>query len=107
MKAVYWQKGEALDYTPAENTANGSVVSLGTRIGIAAGDIPAGSTGTIHVEGVFKLAKAEGTAIALGAAVCYDAESDVITATEGGVPAGYAAAPAAADDPVVLVKLLG
>jgi len=107
MKAIYWQKGEALDYTTAEAVANGSVVSLGTRIGIAAGDIPAGGTGTVHVEGVFKLAKATGTAIDQGTAVFYDAESDVITATEGGIPAGYAAVPAAADDPVVLVKLLG
>lgn len=107
MKAIYWQKGEALDYTAAEAVANGSVVSLGARIGIAAGDIPAGGTGTVHVEGVFKLAKAASTAIDQGAAVFYDAESDVITATEGGIPAGYAAAPAAADDPVVLVKLLG
>ncbi|MCI8573976.1 MAG: DUF2190 family protein [Oscillibacter sp.] len=107
MKAIYWQKGEALDYTAAEAVANGSVVSLGTRIGIAAGDIPAGGIGTVHVEGVFKLSKAAGTAIDQGAAVYYDAESDVITITEGGIPAGYAVAPTAADDPVVLVKLLG
>lgn len=120
MKAVYWQKGEALDYTPAENVANGSIVSFGTRIGVAAGDIPAGGTGTVHVEGVFRLAKAAGAAIGLGAAVYYDPEADAITAaasvevTEGetkktvnNVPAGYAAAPAAADDAEVLVKLPG
>ena len=42
MKAIYVQQGAALDYTAAEDVKNGAVVSLGTRIGIAAGDIPAG-----------------------------------------------------------------
>lgn len=108
MKAIYVQQGAALDYTAAEDVKNGAVVSLGTRIGIAAGNIPAGSSGTVHVEGVYRLAKASGEALTMGAAVYYSAESDSITATaEGGVPAGYAAAPAAANDGTVLVKLLG
>ena len=63
MKAIYWQKGEALDYTPAEDVKNGAVVVLGSRIGIAAGDIPAGGTGTVHVEGVYKLTKAKEEAV--------------------------------------------
>lgn len=108
MKAIYWQRGEALDYTPTEDVKNSSVVALNTRIGVAAGNIPAGSTGTVHVEGVFKLEKAEGEAISLGAAVYYDKESDAITTTTGeNIPAGYAAASAAANDTTVLVKLLG
>jgi len=108
MKAVYVQKGEALYYTPADDAANGSVVVLGTRIGVAAGDIPAGAAGTVHVEGVFKLAKAEGEAIALGTAVCYDSAADAITAAaEGNTPAGYAVQAAAENDVSVLVKLLG
>jgi len=108
MKAIYVQKGEALYFTPEENVANGSVVSLGTRIGIAAGDIPAGGTGTIHVEGVFKLAKAEGEAVTLGAAVYYNKTTDAITAAaEGNTPAGYAVQAAAESDAAVLVKLLG
>lgn len=108
MKAIYVQQGAALDYTPVEDVKNGDVVSLGTRIGVAAGDIPAGGTGTVHVEGVYKLAKASGEALAMGAAVCYDAAADAITATAAGnVTAGYATAPASANDGTVLVKLLG
>lgn len=120
MKAIYVQKGEALDYAPAENVKNGAVVPLGARIGIAAGDIPAGGTGTVHVEGVYRLAKAAGEAVARGAAVYYDAAADVITAKASGesgegdakttvnhVPAGYAVWPAAAGDEAVLVKLMG
>ena len=107
MNAKYWQKGETLDYTPGEAVKNGAVVNLGTRIGIAGSDIAAGELGHIHVVGVFELDKASGTAVTMGAAVYYDADADVITTETSGVPAGYAAADAAAGDTTVLVKLLG
>lgn len=120
MKAIYVQQGAALDYTAAAAMKNGAVVPLGTRIGIAAGDIPAGGTGVVHVEGVFRLAKVSGEALTMGAAVYYDAAADTVTgkaSAESGagdakttvshIPAGYAAAPAAANDGTALVKLLG
>lgn len=120
MKAIYFQRGETLDYFPTENVENGAVVDLGTRIGVAAAPILAGEQGAVHVVGVFAMDKADGEAITQGTAVYYDAEEDVITATastevmEGetkktvdNVPAGYAAASAAATDATVLVKLLG
>lgn len=108
MKATYWQRGETLDFTPAEQISNGAVVPMGSRIGVACGDIPAGEPGQIHVVGVFVMDKAGAEAIPLGASVYYDAAGDVITAAaEGHIPAGYAAAEAAAADSVVLVKLLG
>lgn len=44
MSAKYIQPGEALDYTAAQAVKNGDIVSLNTRIGIVAGDIPAGGT---------------------------------------------------------------
>lgn len=130
MKAIYVQKGETLYYISAEDVAPGGLVSLGTRIGVAAAGIAAGETGAVQVEGVFKLAKAEDEPIDLGAAVFYDAAADAITAkavrdvpavqseeeddaaedgdkAEGNVPAGYAVQAAAESDAVVLVKLLG
>ena len=107
MNAKYWQKGETLDYTPAEAVKNGAVVSLGTRIGIAGSDIAANEQGQIHVVGVFEMAK-DGAEIALGAAVYYNEANDQITATaDGAVPAGYAVQAATAADTTVLVKLLG
>lgn len=107
MTAKYWQKGEVLDYTATDKVANGEVVSLGTRIGVAGEDIAAGETGHLHVVGVFEMTKATG-AITMGAAVYYDTTEKNITATaSGNVPAGYAAAPAASADTTVLVKLLG
>lgn len=108
MKATYQQKGETLYYTPEENVESGAVVDLGTRIGIAGAAIPSGEAGNVHVVGVFAMTKAEGEAIDLGAAVCYDSAADAITAAaDGNTPAGYAVASAAATDSTVLVKLLG
>lgn len=108
MKAEYWQKGETLDYTAESDVINGKVVNLTTRIGIAASDIAAGETGQVYMEGVYRLAKAATAAIAMGAAVYYDAANDVITATAtNNTPAGYAARTAAKEDTAVLVKLLG
>ena len=125
MKATYYQRGETLDYTPAENVENGAVVDLGTRIGVAAAPILAGEQGAVHMVGVFAMTKADGEAITQGAAVYYDATEDAITTTseatvakqsddqEDGAttventPAGYAAASAATTDATVLVKLLG
>lgn len=120
MKATYYQRGETLDYFPAENVENGAVVSLGTRIGVAAAPISAGEQGAVHVVGVFAMKKANTEEIKQGAAVYYDTDADVITAaaskeegegdnktTVNNTPAGYAAADAATTATSVLVKLLG
>lgn len=110
MKATYYQRGETLDFFPTENVENGAVVSLGTRIGVAAAPIRAGEQGAVHVAGVFAMAKAKAKAeeIKQGAAVYYDAAAEAITTTaDGNTPAGYAAADAATTATSVLVKLLG
>lgn len=107
MKATYWQRGETLDYTPEKAVENGEVVSLGTRIGVAGGDIKAGELGHLHVVGVFEMRKDTGD-ITMGAALYYsETYNEITTTASGNVPAGYAAAPAASADETVLVKLLG
>lgn len=120
MKATYYQRGETLDYTATKKLEAGDVVSLGSRIGVAAEPVSAGQVGHVHVVGVFAMTKANTEEIKLGAAVYYDTDADVITATaskeegEGdnkttvnNTPAGYAAADAATTATSVLVKLLG
>lgn len=108
MKVTYYQRGETLDYTPAENVAPGSVVDLGTRIGVAAAGIAAGCSGALQMVGVFAMTKTNTEKITMGAAVYYDADTDVITATaDGNTPAGYAAADADTTATSVLVKLPG
>ena len=108
MKATYYQRGETLDYTATKKLEAGDVVSLGSRIGVAAEPVSAGQVGHVHVVGVFAMTKANTEEIKLGAAVYYDAAAEAITTTaDGNTPAGYAAADAATTATSVLVKLLG
>lgn len=107
MKAKYWQKGEALDFTATVAVKNGDIVSLNTRVGVAGDDIPAGSTGAVYVEGVFVMPKGA-EEITLGATLYWNEESgNIVTDEAGNIPAGYATAPASAKDTTVRVKLLG
>lgn len=114
MSAKYWQRGEAIDYTAETALANGDVVDLATRIGVAGDDIPAGKTGTVHVVGVFEIPKATRD-VTVGQALYWDKAAENVTtvASTGSdpmvnnTPAGWAVAAAAANDATVLVKLLG
>ena len=103
--AKYIQKGNTIDYTANAAIAAGDVVSLGSRIGVAAGDIPAGAVGALAVEGVFEIDKTESLAIAVGDAVYFNAASKKATKTNSDVPAGWAVAAATAADTVVRVKI--
>ncbi|MCD7862861.1 MAG: DUF2190 family protein [Lachnospiraceae bacterium] len=106
--AAYWQRGESLDYVNETDDVieAGTVIDLSTRIGVAGCDIEAGATGSLHVIGVFEIAKTTATEeIAMGADVYFDGTG--ITATSGSTPAGYAAVASTADDETVYVKLLG
>lgn len=105
--ATYIQKGNTIDYTNSGATkiAAGDVVSLTSRIGIAAGDIAASAVGALAVEGVFEIDKTASLAISLGDAVYFDTTNKKITKTNTDVPAGWAIKAAAAADTTVLVKI--
>ena len=109
MSAKYWQRGETIDYTATDDLANGDVVNLATRIGVAGDDIAAGETGAVHVVGVFEMPKATG-AVTVGQALYWDKAAKKITtddAESANTPAGWAVAAAGSSDATVLVKLLG
>ena len=109
MSAKYWQRGEAIDYTATDALANGDVVDLATRIGVAGDDIPAGETGTVHIVGVFEIPKATG-AVTVGQALYWDKAAKKIATGDtesANTPAGWAVAAAGSSDATVLVKLLG
>lgn len=110
MSAKYWQRGETIDYTATDALANGDVVNLATRIGVAGDDIAARETGAVHVVGVFEMPKAA-DAVAVGQALYWDATAENITTEAGSnpanTPAGWAVATAGSSDATVLVKLLG
>lgn len=109
MSAKYWQRGEAIDYTATDALANGDVVDLATRIGVAGDDIPAGETGTVHIVGVFEIPKATGD-VTVGQALYWAKAAKKITTDDAestNTPAGWAVAAAGSSDATVLVKLLG
>lgn len=117
-KGIYWQRGESLDFVNSTQNKieNGDVVVIGTHIGIAGDDIPAGGTGTVHVTGVFKLPKAASDGgISVGAAVVWDSTNGVIAAYDASASSGagngdvigYAVSAAATADTVAAVKLNG
>ena len=103
--AKYIQKGNTIDYTAITAIAAGDVVSLGSRIGVAAGDIPAGAVGALSVEGVFEIDKTANLAIDVGDAVYFNVASKKVTEANSDVPAGWAVAAATAADTVVRVKI--
>lgn len=104
--ATYYQRGEALDYTNAgsDKIAVGTVVKIGTRIGVAGDDIAPKATGTLHVSGVFEFKKTSGSEIKMGTTVYFDGTG--ITETEASnTPAGYAAEDAGASAGTIKVKI--
>lgn len=108
--ATYLQRGEALDYRNTTETTipHGTIVTIGTRIGVTGCDIPPDHLGTIHVCGVFRIKKTGTDAVKLGQALYFDGTG--ITTTESGdtaIEVGYAAADAEATDETVLVKICG
>lgn len=107
-KAEYWQRGEALDYTNATDTlipAN-TIVQIGSRIGVTGTDIAPGEVGSLHVGGVWEIDKTGDAEIAMGQTVYFDG-TGITDAADSNTEAGYAAAPAAAGDTTILVKLRG
>jgi predicted RecA/RadA family phage recombinase len=85
MLAKYIQRGHEIDFIPEADVAAGDVVIIGDLAGIAKLDIKAGTLGALALVGVFDIPKAtgEGTAIAVGAIVFWDAENKQVTTTAG------------------------
>lgn len=113
--ATYYQRGESLDYTNStlSKIVANTVIELTGRIGVTGTDINPGETGSLHVCGVFKIAKTGTSKIEMGQAVYFDGTGITDAADDGGspatpyTPAGYAVAEAAAAATEILVKLQG
>ena len=104
MAAIFVQVGDVIDYTAAEDLSFGDVVDLTTRIGVAGAAIARDAAGPVQVTGVYRIPKATG-AVTVGQALYWDNSAKNITTTSGSTPAGWAVAPAASEDPDVLVKI--
>ena len=74
-----------IPYTPTSFTAAGTVVVVGSHVGITKLDIPANTLGEVHLKGVYAMPKGtaggSGAALAFGTDVYWDATNHVVTAT--------------------------
>lgn len=105
MAAIFYQIGDVIDYTAAEDLSFGDVVDLSTRIGVAGADIARDAAGPVQVTGVYRIPKASG-AVTVGQALYWAKSAKNLTTTaDSNTPAGWAVAPAASEDPDVLVKI--
>jgi len=89
--ANYISSGSLVDYTPSSDTAAGSVVVHGTRVGVTKVAISANVQGVLHVEGVFEIDCASGTTFSAGALLYWSASTSKITTTNTDTFAGRAA----------------
>lgn len=107
--ATYWQRGEAIDYknTGTATIEAGTCVIVGSVLGVAGTDIPAGEVGSLHVTGVFEIPKKASVALTAGQKVTFTDANGIDAAGSGATVFGYAVEAAAAADATALVKLLG
>lgn len=108
--ATYLQRGEALDYkNDTEATIpHGTIITIGTRIGVTGCEIAPGKVGSLHVCGVFRIKKTGSAAIKQGQTVYFDGTGITDEANgDTNIEVGYAAEPAEAADETVLVKING
>ena len=85
MDAKFVQIGHTIDYIPETDITAGDVVIIGSLVGVAKLDIKAGTLGGLALIGAFDITKAngEGTAIAAGTIVFWDADNKVVTTVGG------------------------
>lgn len=109
MKARYWEKGVKIDFKNSGSTAieAGTVVTIGSRVGVAGTDIAVGAVGSLVLDGVFVMPKATG-AVTLGQALYFDKSAGNVTTTKaesGAIYAGIAVEAAGSSDAEVLVRI--
>ena len=107
--ATYLQRGEALDYrnTTEETIPHGTIVTIGTRIGVTGCEIPPGKLGSLHVCGVFRIKKTDAAAMEQGQTAYFDGTGITGTSGDNDIEVGYVAEAAEAAAETVLVKLNG
>ena len=86
MDAVFLHEGDYLDYTPGAQVNAGDVVVLGDLVRVAPRPIPANTLGSLATEGIFNFTKTagNGTGIAVGLSLYWDAGNRVATANPNG-----------------------
>lgn len=109
MPAIFIQDGDSIYYTPGADVAAGAVVVQGDLVGVTRRAIPANTSGSLAVTGVFDFPKATGggTAIAAGVNAYWNAAAQQATTTASGNKLIGKTTRAAADaDATVRVRLM-
>lgn len=77
MATNYQQPGEVIDWTNATGTAvdSGAVVRVGNILGVALVDIANGASGSVQIQGVFRVPKVSAAVIAQGESLTWDASA--------------------------------
>ena len=93
--------GKTISYTAGADIASGAVVVTGHTIGIAAGDIANGATGTLYIRGRFTVPKVNGAVFAAGEKLIWDSsvgkfDDSAATPATGDITGGVIAAKAGA-----------
>ncbi len=105
-EALKIQEGGVIDYTAAATIANGDVIPLADRVGVALDDAVIGDVISLALEGVFEITGKTADAFSTGTVVFFDDSAREITVTDTGNPAGIAiTAKAGAAAGVVNVKI--
>lgn len=105
-QAKYVQRGETIDFinNTSADIAAAEVVSLASRIGVAATAIPVGTKGAINVMGVYDLPALTTEALTVGQQVYF--KDGKIQATEtGAIPAGWIVEPKTQSSATARVKI--
>ncbi len=72
MATTYSRYGASFNHTATADVESNDVVVQGTLAGVAVADIATGSTGTVAIEGVWRLPARTGVAFAQGEALAWD-----------------------------------
>lgn len=98
-------EGFGVQYTPGSDVAAGTIVKVGSIVGVANHNIPANTLGSIETHGIYEITKAaSSTTFTQGAAVYYNT-SGLATATNTDTFFGYAAKASANGDEAVVAVL--
>ena len=106
-EATKIQNGAVVDFIATAAVANGAVISLTDRVGIALDNAVAGETISLDLEGVYEIGATNADAIAFGDLLYFDDSTKLVTTDDTkGVKAGIALTAKPADtDGSVYVKI--
>lgn len=105
MVAIYYYKGDIIDYQPQADMEAGDVAFIGSMAGVASHPIAAGTLGALGVTGVYKVSKASSTVFSLGAKVYFNTSTQLATTSTSDSLLGIATAAAANGEEEVFVKI--